>query len=64
MDIRFVEGIVMILYCNFSGELELIIFWIMNGFFLDMDSNFSIFFMDDNKYLIIENVSRIDRGEY
>lgn len=64
MDNRLVEGINVILNCIVFGKLDLIIFWIVNGFFLDVSGNFWIFFMNDSKELIMMNLNKIDSGEY
>ena len=50
--------------CNFGGEPEPSISWIMNGSPLDTGGNSRISFMADNKHLTIENVNRADSGEY
>ena len=57
------EGKNVTLFCNSSGS-SLTIRWEFNGSDVITSGNSRISFSDDNRHLIITNVSRVNKGEY
>ena len=51
------------LFCNSSGS-SLTITWKFNGSDVTTSGDSRISFSDDNRHLIITNVSRVNKGEY
>ena len=57
------EGENVTLFCN-SSESSLTITWKFNGSDITTSGDSRISFSDDNRHLIITNVSRVNKGEY
>ena len=57
------EGKNVTLFCNSSGS-SLTITWEFNGSDVITSGNSRISFSDDNRHLMITNVSRVNKGEY
>nr|XP_058964944.1 hemicentin-2-like [Pocillopora verrucosa] len=57
------EGENVTLFCNSSGS-SLTITWKFNGSDVTTSGDSRISFSDDNRHLIITNVSRVNKGEY